>query len=230
MQIAMTKRRNNVQIFTDSAGALLLALGLALLLANLASLGLIQPHDPVLKVSMDTVFWIGGTLLVGFALVCLFAKSKWLRLALILWLAVDFVVYQVGLHSMGVIHGFSGYLASLSSAFGISPKLAELTLNVAFAYLLLGGCVCAVWIWWNRRDSLKMTCAACGGHIAFTVNNLGRQTACPHCKAGVILREPGNLKMSCFFCKEHIEFPAHALGQKIKCPHCKNDITLKESA
>jgi DNA-directed RNA polymerase subunit RPC12/RpoP len=224
----MTTRRNNLHIFTDSAGALLLALGLALLLANLATLGLHQPHDPVLTVSMDTMFWIGGSLLVVFAFICLFAKSRWLQLALILWLAVDFVVYQLGLRAMGVAHGFSGYLGALAGAFGVSPIVAEWTLNVVFAYLLLGGCTCALWIWLNRRNSLKMVCAACGGHIAFTAKDLGKQTACPHCKAGVTLREPGNLKMSCFFCKEHIEFPAHALGTKIKCPHCNNDITLKE--
>ncbi len=223
-------RRNNIQIFTDSAGALMLALGLALMLANLSSLGLHQPHDPIVAVSMDTVFWVGGVLLLGFASICLFAKSRWLRLALILWLAVDFLVYQFGLRSMGIVHGFSGFLGSLAGAFGLSPKLAELALNAVFAYLLLGSCACALWIWWNRRNSLKMACAACGGHIAFTVKDLGKQTACPHCKAGVTLREPGNLKMSCFFCKEHIEFPAHALGQKIKCPHCKGDITLKETA
>ena len=223
-------RRNNIQIFTDSAGAVLLALGVAMLLANLSSLGLIQPHDPVLKVSMDTVFWVCGALFLGFAFICFFATSRWLRLALILWLAVDLAVYQFGLRSMGMVHGFSGYLGSLAGAFGLSPKLAEFALNAVFAYLSVGSCVCAVWIWLTRRNSLKMVCAACGGHIAFTVRDLGKQTACPHCKAGVTLREPGNLKMSCFFCKEHIEFPAHALGQKIKCPHCKQDITLKEQA
>jgi DNA-directed RNA polymerase subunit RPC12/RpoP len=221
-------RNNNIRIFTDSAGALFLALGLALLLANLSSLGFHQPHDPILAVSMDTLFWIGGALLVGFAFVCLFTKSRWVQLALILWLAVDFLVYQFGLRSMGIVHGLRGYVGSLAGAFSISPGSAELALNAIFGYLLLGSCVCAVWIWWNRRNGLKMVCAACGGHIAFTIKDLGKQTSCPHCKAAVTLREPGNLKMSCFFCKEHIEFPTHALGQKIKCPHCKNDITLKE--
>jgi DNA-directed RNA polymerase subunit RPC12/RpoP len=225
-------RRNSIQIFTDSAGALLLALGVAMLLANLSSLGLHQPHDPVLGLTMDTEFWAGGGLLVAFSLLCFFAQSRWLRLALILWLAVDFLVYQIGLRSMGLTHGFSGYLGSLAGAFGVSPWTAEWGLNVLFGYLLLGSCACAVWIWVQKpgKNSLKMSCAACGGHIAFTDKDIGKQTACPHCKAAITLRAPGNLKMSCFFCKEHIEFPAHALGQKIKCPHCKNDITLKEFA
>jgi DNA-directed RNA polymerase subunit RPC12/RpoP len=225
----MTTRRNNVQIFTDSAGAALLALGLGLLLANLASLGLIQPHDPVLGLTMDTLFWAFGGSLVAFSLLCLFATNRWLRLALILWLAVDFLVYQIGLRSTGLTHGFSGYLGSLAGTFGISPRTAEWGLNVLFGYLLLGSCACVVWIWLTKpgKNSLKMSCAACGGRIAFTIKDIGKQTACPHCKTAITLRAPGNLKMSCFFCKEHIEFPAHALGHKIKCPHCRNDITLK---
>jgi hypothetical protein len=219
---------NYIRIFTDSAGVLLLALGLTLLMANLSSLSLHQPHDPVLMVSMETIFWIAGPLLAGFALICLFGQSTWLKLALLLWLALDFLVYQVGLHSMGITHGFGGYLTSLAGAFAVSLHTSELTLNAIFAYLLLGSSFCAIWLWWSRKDTLKMACTACGGHIAFTVKNLGKQTACPHCQAAVTLRKPENLKTSCFFCKEHIEFPAHAVGQKIKCPHCKMDITLRE--
>lgn len=223
-------RQSHIRIFTDSAGALLLVLGLALLLANLSSLGLHQPHDPIMGVSMDTSFWISGGLLVGLALLCLFGQSTWLKLALMLWLGLDFFVYQFGLRSMGVIHGFGGYLTSLASAFAVPPQVVELILNAIFAYLLLGSCTCAIWAWWSRKDTLKMACATCGGHIAFPMKNLGKQTACPHCKAAVTLRGPANLKTSCFFCKEHIEFPPHALGRRIKCPHCKSDITLKESA
>ena len=166
-----------MQMFTDSAGALLLALGLALLLANLSSLGLHQPHDPILGLTMDTAFWICGGLLVAFSLLCFFAKNRWLRLALILWLAVDFAVYQFGLHSMGLTHGFGGYLGSLAGAFGVTPRTAEWGLNVLFGYLLLGSCACAVWIWVQKpgKHSLKMTCAACGGHVAFTDKDLGNR-------------------------------------------------------
>jgi len=42
----------------------------------------------------------------------------------------------------------------------------------------------------SPRDAfvyLKMSCALCGGHVEFPVNNLGQKAACPHCKATITL-------------------------------------------
>ncbi|HLX72682.1 MAG TPA: hypothetical protein VKV04_23925 [Verrucomicrobiae bacterium] len=76
-----------------------------------------------------------------------------------------------------------------------------------------------------------MSCPACGVHVRFAVEDLGKNIACPNCRAPITLRKPEeNLKISCYFCQGHIEFPPHALGERLKCPHCKMDITLKEPA
>jgi uncharacterized paraquat-inducible protein A len=110
--------------------------------------------------------------------------------------------------------------------------MADGILTLIIIYLITGG-IAIIWI--ERRKAhaaefLKISCPACGGHIAFAIQNLGQQIPCPHCQAVIALRKPESLKMSCYFCKEHIEFPAHALGQKIPCPHCNRSITLMERA
>ncbi len=100
-------------------------------------------------------------------------------------------------------------------------------------YLLLGSFAALIWLWAERGSktdggSLKMSCSACGGHIQFSAQNVGRKITCPHCWCTVTLRKPENLKMPCPDCQGHIEFPSHALGQKTACPHCNKNIILNE--
>jgi hypothetical protein len=215
--------------FTDSAAALLAALAAMLWMANLASGGLVPPHEPVLLISMRTFFWTLGVMALAVALACIIASNHRLKLALIFWLALNLVVYETGLLSTGA-HGAVGYLGALADAFGLSTRMVETFLKALFLYLLTGSAALLVWSWLQKPaiEAYKTACPHCGGHIAFSAGNLGRQIACPHCQKPTTLRKPDLLKMSCFFCKEHIEFPPHALGEKIPCPHCKMDITLKE--
>jgi hypothetical protein len=129
------------RFFTNSAGALLLAVALAMFIANWASAPLTQPHDPVLMVPMQNLFWIVGAVALVVAMVCLFGERVWLKMTLILWLVVNLLAYQIGFSLKGGHSGFSVYLNSLAEAFGISPIAAGLILQIIFVYLLLGGCV-----------------------------------------------------------------------------------------
>jgi len=154
---------------------------------------------------------------------------------LVVWLAVNYLVCRIALIFEGY-HSMAVFLDSFTRTFGISPRTVAVLADITFGHLLLGSAACLAWNGvLERRNranpSLKMTCAGCGGHIEFSVRNLGQKIPCPHCQTSVTLRQPdANLKMFCFFCKGHIEYPPHALGQKLKCPHCQMDITLKESA
>ncbi len=213
--------------FTNSAGALLLGGVLAMFLANWAGAGLIQPQDPIFMISVRNLFWIMGAVALGVALICLFAKRMWLKAALVVWLAMNLCVYEIGLLQQENYHGWGVYLGSISHAFGISPGTAGLILKIGLFYLLVGGLLALLWL--RREDArgyVRAICAGCGGHITFLPSALGRQISCPHCQAAMTLREPGNLKMACVLCGGRVEFPAHALGQKIPCPHCAKTITL----
>jgi DNA-directed RNA polymerase subunit RPC12/RpoP len=215
--------------FIDSAAALLSAVTIALLLCNLANGTLVQPRDPLLMISMRTSFWILGAGGLAVTLICIVARQARLKLALVLWFALNLAVYRLGLQSVGV-RGARGYLGALADTFDFSTGAADTILKTIFLYLFVGSAVLLAWSLLDKPDEvpLKTICTNCGGHIAFSARNLDQQIPCPHCQATITLRKPDLLKMSCFFCKEHIEFPAHAVGQKISCPHCKMEITLKE--
>ncbi len=228
--------------FSNSASVLLLTFALALALCNVTNWGLVPPHDPLLGLSLRTVFWILGGLFLAVALACLGAGAPFLRIFLVAWVAFGFEVYQLVLlfAPSRAMHGYFGYF---SSVFNLPSQLIALFAQGAFLYLLAGGIFLVFQLRRGEQqdealarqkasgEMLKCKCHACGGPILFSATNLGQQLPCPHCQANITLRKPDEkLKISCFFCKEHIEFPAHAIGEKLKCPHCHKDITLKELA
>jgi DNA-directed RNA polymerase subunit RPC12/RpoP len=225
-----------ITAYVYSAGSLLLALATALFLANLSMPpDFIPVRDPLLGLSQSAFFWVlGGALLIT-ALFCLFGRQTGLSLSVVLWLSLNLMIYRLALPFTGVKGGLTGYLGSLAGAFGISTGTMIALLTMTVIYLFLGGCVAGLLVRAVERRELaspraKLICAHCGGHVEFSLLNLGRKIPCPHCRKIITLRKPENLKMSCFFCQEHIEFPAHAIGEKMPCPHCSMDITLKEPA
>jgi hypothetical protein len=223
------------QAYLYSAGAVLLAMATALFLTNLRGypLDFVPVRDPVFSLPMPKLFWLVGALLLGVALYCLFGQNTATRLGMVAWLLFNVMVLVFALPALGIRGGLKGYLGGLADTFGMSPGgMAGLVLG-ASGCLLIGGVTVMILNWLEERSDrinrrLKITCADCGGHIAFSAQNLGLKIPCPHCQATVTLRKDEYVKMSCFFCKGHIQFPAHALGTKMQCPHCKMDITLKE--
>jgi hypothetical protein len=230
---------NLPRLFTYSTGALLLAAALGMFISVCVGIGRIHPHDPLFTIPITNLFWIIGGLELLIALICLFGKQVILQVALVFWLAMNFIVYQIGLWLTGISGGFKGYLGDMSAAFGISCGTADMMLKTMVLYLFTGSSLSLLWLWTkkesgdarsNTNGCLKTCCPACGGHITFPSQNLGQKIPCPHCQMTITLRKPENLKMACFFCKGHIEFPVHAIGEKIPCPHCNMDITLMEPA
>jgi glucan phosphoethanolaminetransferase (alkaline phosphatase superfamily) len=220
-----------IRPFTDSAAALLAAFVTVLVIGNVASAKLVQPQDPLLAISMRTLFWILGAVAMAVVLVAIFMRQPRFKLALILWFTTNLIVYRMGLQWQGV-HNIRGYVGSLAHTFELSTSFTNSLLNLLFLYLFAGSAGLLLWNFLVRPEAvpLKAICAHCGGHIAFSAQNLGQKIPCPHCKAAITLRKSYLLKMSCFFCQGHIEFPAHAIGEKMPCPHCQMDITLKAPA
>jgi DNA-directed RNA polymerase subunit RPC12/RpoP len=179
------------RFFTNSAGALLLAVALAMFIANWASVGLTQPHDPVFMISMRNLFWIVGAIALVVAMICLFGEKIWLKITLVLWLAANLSAYQIGILWKGSHAGFSVYLNSLAEAFGITSHAAYLILGLVFLYLLVGSSASLLWLWMdNTGGYLKNVCARCGKHIEFPAQGIGQEIACPHCGAMVTLQKP----------------------------------------
>jgi hypothetical protein len=186
-------------------------------------------NDPILGISFahSTVAAILSELIL--ASLCLFSKRSTVTLILVVWLTLNFFVYQIGLWIIGWHHPLPSSLYLIKS-FGFPPVVSDLLRFMVASYILICGGIVLIADWNDSPLRLKIACPSCGGHIRFASANLGQHATCPHCQKAFILRMPDDLiKTSCFFCREHIEFPAHALGRKIMCPHCKMEITLKDS-
>jgi hypothetical protein len=223
-----------IRYFILSSGAILLAAALTCFLIAADSAQVMSLPEPVLGIPLRYAVLAVGAFELVVALFCLFGKRVGLQAGWLAWLATNYMVYRIGLFTMHC-HPQATCIGSLTDPLHLSLGTMGILIGFLPFYLLLGSYAAVIWLWLEGRRAkaakfLKMSCPACGVHIRFADQNLGRKIPCPHCQASITLRKPDLLKMACFFCQEHIEFPSHAIGEKMSCPHCNMDITLKEPA
>jgi hypothetical protein len=223
---------NRIKLFIYVAGGILLVAASIRFVIAAGSAQVLALPEPMLGIPIRYAVLMVGGLELAAALICLFGKQPGLQAAWLAWLATNFVVYRISLLWMN-FHPQATCIGSLTDPFHLSHGMTGFVIGIMPLFLLVGGYAAMVWVWLQGRlpqtiESAKMACHACGIHIEFAIQYLGRKIPCPHCQTAITLRRPENLKMSCSFCREHIEFPSHALGQIIPCPHCKMDITLNE--
>ena len=225
-----------IRYFILSAGGILLAAALTRFLAAAGQAQVWDLPDPVLGIPLRYAVLLVGTFELIVALICLFGKRVGLQVGWLAWLAINFLVFQIGAFATHC-HWQSTCIGSLTDPLQLTRGLIGVIIGFIPLYLLAGSSTASVWLWigkhaenWQAEEtkSIKMSCPACGVHIRFESDRLGQQLDCPQCRKSITLRRPENLKMLCFFCHGHIEFPTHAIGEKLKCPHCHSDITLKE--
>jgi hypothetical protein len=227
-----------IRYFILLAGAILLAAALGRFLVAFGNAQVLSLPEPVLGIPLRYAVLLVGVVELAVALLCLFGKRVGLQVGCVAWLAVNYLVYRIGAHSMNA-HHLATAVGSLTDPLQLTRGVTGAMVAFAPAFLLAGGSASTVWLWLGNRLSnrrredekfVKMSCPACGIHIKFEGVRLGQQIDCPKCQKSITLRRSENLKMSCFFCAGHVEFPAHAVGEKLKCPHCHKDITLKATA
>ena len=222
-----------IKPFIYSAGAILLAAALERILVATGDAQSLSLPEPVMGIPLRYALLIAGAFELVVALICLFGRKTSLQLGWLAWLATNYMVYRIGLFTMHC-HQQGTCVGSLTDPLHLAHGTTGIIISLIPVYLLFGSCVSLIWLWrgerWRmqKRESIKMSCPACGVHIKFASPFMGQKIPCPQCRAIITLRKPDLLKMACFFCHEHIEFPTHAIGEKIPCPHCKMDITLKE--
>ena len=118
-----------------------MALATGMFVSNVVEAGWVPAHDPLLVISMPIVFWITGVVELAVGLVCLFGERASLKPPLILWLAMVFLTYQLGLFWTVGRRSFHGYWGNLADTFHFSPDAACWILMAAFVYLLIGSIV-----------------------------------------------------------------------------------------
>jgi hypothetical protein len=257
-QANSTKQTLSKWYFFSTAGVLGL-LGLVLLLAAFdgelwENEKLLRQSDAVFGISTRLVLLVAVALHFGLAGFLIFSRDVVARLLVSVWMLGVCVTYVFGLSSLTPGPSSPVPVSVLvSHKIGVSLKLLGIGWALFVGFVGVGAAaqcepellckpfqkVIDFMAQWRERAAhkaelaagfLKVSCPSCGGHIKFSIQNLGQKMPCPHCQTNITLRKPENLKVSCYFCKGHIEFPAHAIGQKLKCPHCHMDIGLKEPA
>jgi DNA-directed RNA polymerase subunit RPC12/RpoP len=195
--------------------------------------------DPILGIPLRYSVLAVGAFELAVVLVCLFGWRVGLQIGWLTWLAVNYAVFWLGLVWQHCPPQAT-CIGCLADLLHLSRGLVGMLIVFSPHYLLAGSFTASGWLWLENRaaqarkravEFLKMPCPSCDGHVKFSIQNLGRKIACPHCRKEMTLREPEeNLKMACVLCGGHVEFPAHAIGQKIPCPHCAKTITLLKPA
>ena len=227
-----------IRYFVLSAGAILLAAALTRFITAAGNAQVWALPDPVLGIPLRYAMLMVGLFELIVALICLFGKRIGFQVGWLAWLAINFIVFQIGAYAMHC-HWQTTCIGGLTDPLQLARGVTGIIIGLIPIYLLLGSGTASFWLWFGKHaenrlkeelKSIKMSCPVCGVHIRFESARVGQQIDCPQCRKSITLRGPESLKMSCYFCHEHIEFPAHALGEKLKCPHCHNDITLKDLA
>lgn len=229
-------------------GGILAFNGFADLIGLLAKSRLLDMPDPLLGIPFWNVSLTVAAAQLLVAALCLFTNRRTLSLWLAAWLAVNFLMYRIGLWTMGWHHPY-GWLQGLMNSLNISPVRADVVSFGTTGLLLFGSLTL---LWYSRRvangESLKMACPACGGKIKYSTHNAGQNLPCQHCQTLITLGNPPpvapqpvrdgrspeamvrTLKIACTKCGGHIEFSTNSFGQKIPCPHCQAVIILQKSA
>lgn len=138
--------------FISSAAAILALTGLAKTWSAFGHARFLIASDPITGFQFAHLMLAVGVLELGIAGVCLLGTGKRLSLALIAWLATDFVVYRFGLWWMGWKKPCA-CMGNLTDALHIPPQLADNAMKMVLAYLLVGSYAALFWVWRKQRAS-----------------------------------------------------------------------------
>jgi hypothetical protein len=130
--------------FVQSAGTALFAIGIAKIWSSLGKTKLLMVADPILGVPFGQVMLMVGLLEIGVGLACFVSRRQTVITAVIAWLAINFLVYRLGLWWINWKRP-CGCLGHLTDTLGISPQLADSTMKGVLVYLLVGSYALLLW-------------------------------------------------------------------------------------
>lgn len=139
--------------FIVSASVILAITGLAKAWGAEGQSRILAVADPVTGISFGHLMLAVGVLELVVATTCLFAKSQFMKLWVIAWLATNFFVYRCGLWWMGW-HRPCSCMGNLTDALHIRPEVADNIMKVVLGYLLIGSYGLLIWQW--RLSKVRM--------------------------------------------------------------------------
>lgn len=135
--------------FVLSAGGILLITGVAKVASATGSARVLQTSDPFLAISLRNELFLVGMLELTIACFCLLSRQPKIGTYAVAWLATGFLVYRVGLWSIGWQHPCH-CMGNLSDALRMSPQVADRVMKFVLAYLLVGSYLTLASQFWNR--------------------------------------------------------------------------------
>lgn len=213
-----------IHYFTNSSGALLLAVTAVLVISLRAGALLVLPQDPIFQLSLRALYGIFAGFGLVAALVCLFSQKPMLKASLILWITLNATVYVIGVQWQPK-GDFSAYLGFVADAFDITPATAFWLAKAMCFYLLIGSGAVLIFGKKYAGSQCKTELAESLGTKA-DPSQLAAQPVPTVRRPEVLVR---TLKISCTACGGHIEFPTNFFGERIPCPHCQAMIILQKS-
>lgn len=135
--------------FVISAGGILLITGVAKVASVTGSARVLQTSDPFFTFSFRNELLLVGMLELIIACFCLLSRRPKIGTCAVAWLATGFLVYRVGLWSIGWQHPCH-CMGNLSDTLRMSPQVADRVMKFVLAYLLVGSYLTLASQFWNR--------------------------------------------------------------------------------
>ena len=153
-------RQKFLKYFLKGAGVLFLVTGIAKIVAVSDSSAVLKTIDPVFHIQFR---WLGfgvGCLEFVAAVLCLFRRASTLNLAVVAWLATNFLVYRTAL----ALQGWQipcRCLGSLTGSLPISTQAASTITAWLLSALVCGSYALLLWQWCDspRRHNSRLTSA-----------------------------------------------------------------------
>jgi hypothetical protein len=146
----MAKKAVNLFIWT--ASALLVVTALAKVISGFGSAQILKNFDPVVGLRFNYLMIMAAVIELSVAGICLLSKNRILGAALIAWLSTSFLMYRIALYATGWQRPCP-CLGNVTDAIHISPAVADETMKIVLAFLLLGSyAILAGWFWSFKRQ------------------------------------------------------------------------------
>lgn len=97
---------------------------------------ILDEFDPVTGVSFRYLLLMVGIVELGVATICVIWRAQVVSSFLIGWLALNFLLYRLGLWSLDW-HLPRGYLGNLTNYLNLSPETADIATRFILAYFLI---------------------------------------------------------------------------------------------
>ena len=133
--------------FLRTAALLLLVTGVAKLLSGFGGARILAMQDPIIGVSFRKLLPLVGLFEMAAAFACFSPRVQpRFKLAVVAWMATNFLVYRIGLWCVGWHHP-CGCMGSLAGVLHLSDPAADRIMKGVLAYLLVGSLLFAFPRW-----------------------------------------------------------------------------------